>query len=496
MTRLARVASLLRLGLVSIVGCGCTTTPPDQQLIDHIATALGGKERILDVTSVRIEGQGETFSLGQNRTIEGPLPRYTIANVVRRFDFARNRSRIEQVRTPTFATGNTAPVRQFVALDGDVAFSVSESGVVERQDSWTARERRAELRHTPLSIVRTALATGVTRSAPRVEDAWDAIDITDTDGLVYTLFADRSTHLPAKVRVATTHPNLGDTVLETEFGAYTATNGVQMPGTYTTKMDAAVTARLTVSSTTLNAGVEDLVAPPPVAASDANPPRPLVVVDEIAPGLWHLTGQSHHSVVAEFSDHLTLIEAPLSEARTLAVIQRARELRPGKPVTQLIVSHHHFDHIAGIRAAVSEGLTLIVPAATRSHYESLVARPRRLSPDALASAPKPPQFLTYERELVLEDAAMSLHVLPIEGSGHADPFSMVYFPKQRALYEVDAFTPGAVDAKTAPPSPFAKDLHNALVARSLKVERILAGHGRVATLTELEAAAAAATAKP
>lgn len=496
MTRPSRVAPLLCVALASIVVCGCKTAALDQRLIDQIATALGGKERILDVTSLRIEGQGETFSLGQNRTIDGPLPRYTIANVVRRFDFARNRSRIEQVRTPTFPTGNTAPVRQFVALDGDVAFTVSESGVIERQDTWTARERRAELRHTPISIVRTALATGVTRSAPRVEDAFDVIDITDTDGIVYTLFADRSSHLPRKVRVTTTHPNLGDTILETEFDAYAAINGVQVPGAYTTRMDAAVTARLTVTGTTLNAGVEDLVAPPPVASSDANPPRPIVVVDEIGPGLWHLTGQSHHSVLAEFSDHLTVIEAPLSEARTLAVIQRARELRPAKPVTQVITSHHHFDHIAGVRAAVAEGLTLVVPASTRPFYEALVTRPRLVSPDALAKAPKPPQFLTYDRELVIEDATMSLHVLPIEGSAHADPFAMVYFPKQRALYEVDAFTPGAVDAKTAPPSPFAKDLRDAIVKRGLKVERILAGHGRAASLRELEAAASAAPSTP
>lgn len=456
-----------------------------------MATALGGKERIADITSLRIEGQGETFSLGQGRTIDGPLPRYTIANVVRRFDFARNRSRIEQIRTPTFPTGNASPVRQFVALDGDVAFSVSESGVVDRQDTWTARERRAELRHTPISIVRTALSAGATRSAPRVEDGFDVIDVTDTDGLVYTLFADRTTHLPARVRVTTTHPNLGDAILETEFEAYTATNGVQLPGVYTTKVDAVVTARLTVTSTTLNAGVEDLVAPPPVASSDANPPRPIVAVDEVGPGLWHLTGQSHHSVVAEFSDHLTLVEAPQSEARTLAVIGRARELRPAKPLTQVIASHHHFDHIAGLRAAVSEGLALVVPATTRPFYEALLARPRLLSPDALAAAPKPAQFLTYDRELTIEDAVMSLQVLPIEGSAHADPFVMVYFPKQRALYEVDAFTPGAIDAKTPPPSPFAKNLLDAIVTRGLRVERILAGHGRVASLKELEAAAAA-----
>lgn len=482
--------------LAALVWTGCARTPPEQRLVDQIADAMGGKERVLGVTSLRLEGHGENFSLGQNRTVDGELIRYTVANYVRRLDFVRNRSRLEQMRTPAFPTGNPSAVRQFIALDGDVAFSVSETGVVTRQEPWVARERRAELRHTPIGIVRAALAPDAKLTAPREEGTFEAIDITEGDGTTFTLFADRTTHLPAKVRVTTAHPNLGDVDLETEFDQYAVTNGVQAPGVYTTKVDGAVTARITVTATTLNAGVEDLVAPPPVAASDPAPTRPNVVVEEVAPGLWYLTGQSHHSVVAEFADHLTLIEAPLSEARTLAVIQRARELRPGKPVTQVIPSHHHFDHSAGIRVAVAEGLTIVTPNATRPFFENIASRLHRLVPDALAAAPKPAQFRTFDGELTLEDASMSLRIIPLERNAHAEPLLMVYFPRQRALYEADAFTPGAADAKTPPPAPFAKALADTIAAKKLSVDKILAGHGRSATMKELEAAAAAAPATP
>lgn len=475
---------------LAVVGCG-SSAPANQQLLDRIATALGGKDRVLEIASLRLEGTGETYSLGQNRTVQAELPKYTVSNVVRRLDFARNRSRLEQQRTPAFPTGNPAAVRQFIALDGDVAFVVSEAGVVTRQEPWVARERRAELRHTPTSIVRAALASGSTLSAPRIEDDQDAIDITETDGATFTLFSDRATHLPTRVRSMTTHPNLGDTTVETLFENYGTTNGVQTPSVYVTKMDGQIISRLQVSSTTLNAGVEDLVAPPPVVSSDPNPPRATVTVEEVGPGLWYLTGQSHHSVVVEFADHLTLVEAPLSEARTLAVIQKARELRPGKPVTEVIPSHHHFDHIAGIRAAVSEGLTLVTPTRTRAHYEQLISRPHTLLPDALARAPKPPQFRTFDDELTLEDKQMSLRVVPIGASAHAEPFLAVYFPKHRALYEVDAFTPAAADAKTPPPSPFAAQLRDAVVTRGLRVDTLLPGHGRKATWRELEAAATA-----
>ena len=61
----------------------------------------------------------------------------------------------------------------------------------------------------------------------------------------------------------------------------------------------------------------------------------------------------------EFNDHITLFEAYASEANAVAIIAKARTLVPGKPVTELIVSHHHFDHSGGLRAAVSEGLEVI-----------------------------------------------------------------------------------------------------------------------------------------
>jgi hypothetical protein len=50
-------------------------------------------------------------------------------------------------------------------------------------------------------------------------------------------------------------------------------------------------------------------APPAArAATAARPAR--VMVEDVAPGIWYITGEGHHSVLAEFVDHLTLVEAP------------------------------------------------------------------------------------------------------------------------------------------------------------------------------------------
>ncbi len=49
-----------------------------------------------------------------------------------------------------------------------------------------------------------------------------------------------------------------------------------------------------------------------------------MTAEVVAASVWWLAGQSHHSALVELSDRLLLIEAPQSEARTLAVIAKAR----------------------------------------------------------------------------------------------------------------------------------------------------------------------------
>ena len=47
-----------------------------------------------------------------------------------------------------------------------------------------------------------------------------------------------------------------------------------------------------------------------------------VTADKVADGVWIVAGGSHNSVAIEMADHLVLVEAPLNDARTLAVTTR------------------------------------------------------------------------------------------------------------------------------------------------------------------------------
>ena len=205
-------------------------------------------------------------------------------------------------------------------------------------------------------------------------------------------------------------------------------------------------------------------------------------VEDIADGVWKLAGQSHHSVLVEFEEYTALIEAPQNEARTLAVIAKARELQPDKPLQYLVNTHHHFDHSAGIRAAVSEGLTVITHASNEAFYRELVQRPHTMHEDALQRSP---QELSLElvqgyEPYQLTDGRRTMTVARIPRDEHASAILMVCLPREGLLIEADAYSPNAAVA------PFAANLLEAVEEMEWPIDTVVPLHGPVVEFAELQ----------
>ena len=100
------------------------------------------------------------------------------------------------------------------------------------------------------------------------------------------------------------------------------------------------------------------VANSATAVPDAvrNAPLPTqnrVVSTQLAPGVVLVGGGSHNSVAVEFKDFVTVIEGPLSNQRTNAVVAEVHKLFPNKPIKYLVNTHNHFDHLGGVRGFVA-----------------------------------------------------------------------------------------------------------------------------------------------
>jgi glyoxylase-like metal-dependent hydrolase (beta-lactamase superfamily II) len=181
---------------------------------------------------------------------------------------------------------------------------------------------------------------------------------------------------------------------------------------------------------------------------------------------------------------MTLIESP-NEARGLAVIAKSREIRPNKPLTTLINTHHHFDHSAGIRAAVSEGLTTVVTHRSNvAFYQEAMTRPHTLIPDVLSRNPNPPpaNFVAVDDEMTLKDDTMSLVLYRIQNNTHADNNLMIYFPGARLLTQADIHMPR--DPRTLGYAPWVDNLLANIKTHNLRIDRSMPLHGKIVPYSE------------
>jgi glyoxylase-like metal-dependent hydrolase (beta-lactamase superfamily II) len=460
----------------------CRQQTPEQQIIADAANALGGRSRVLAVKTIVIEGEGTNGNLGQDMTMDASAQAFVVTGYKRSVDLINLRARTEQARTPNFAyfQGPQAQ-KQILGVDGDVGYNVAPNGNATRVSNAAAKDRRADIYHHPIAIVRAGLDPGAKLASPRTAGGERVVDITTASGTTFTLAIDAASKLPTWVVSMTDNTNLGDVVVETSFDDYQDVGGLKLPKHFTAKTDKYRTSELRVTNQTIDGDTGDLAAPAAAASAPAiaGPPPAVVTAEEIAKGIWFLAGQSHHSVLVEFADHLTLIEAPQNDTRALAVIAKARTLRPGKPLTEVVNTHHHFDHSGGIRAAVSEGLTVITHKANAAFFQDAAARPHLIVADALAKAPKPLTVVTVDEELELKDRAMTMKLYHVAGNPHADTLLMAYFPRERILVEADAFSPGAAV------QPYAANLRENISKRGLKVDRIVPLHGAIVRYGEL-----------
>jgi glyoxylase-like metal-dependent hydrolase (beta-lactamase superfamily II) len=475
-----RTSFSLLIGCLAVAGC---SQPPERQIVSEAVNAIGGETRLMAVKTFVLEGEGSNGNLGQDMTMDASGQRFIVSGYKRSVDVANGRARTEQTRTPNFAYfQGPQPQKQVLSVDGSVAFNIAPNGNNTRLTDAAGRDRRAESFHHPVRILRAALDPETKLANPRTAGRERVVDVTPRDGPTFTLAIDGTTSLPTRVVSMADNTNLGDVAIETSFDDYKDVSGLKLPAHVTTKTDKYLTTQFRFSKQTIDGDVGDLKWPvdeskpaPPAAA-----PPAVVTVQELGKGLWLLAGQSHHSVLVEFADHLTLIEAPQNDTRALAVIAKAKELRPDKPLTEVVNTHHHFDHSGGIRAAVSQGLTVVTHKANAAFYQDAAARAHTIAPDALAKSPKPIKIVTVDEELEMKDGAMTMELYHIAGNPHADTLLMAYFPKEKILVEVDAFSPGSAV------QPYAANLLENINRRKLKVDRIVPLHGTIASFADLQ----------
>jgi glyoxylase-like metal-dependent hydrolase (beta-lactamase superfamily II) len=141
--------------------------------------------------------------------------------------------------------------------------------------------------------------------------------------------------------------------------------------------------------------------------------------------LYMITDGSYQSMFMIYEDGVVVVDAPP---------QYASRIRPAiaevtdRPITHLVYSHFHVDHIGGARSL--GGHPIIIAHAETNRF---LAREK--------DANRPLAAVTFDKEYRLSVGSQVLE-LSYRGSGHVPGNIFIYAPKQRTLMVVDVIFPG------------------------------------------------------
>jgi glyoxylase-like metal-dependent hydrolase (beta-lactamase superfamily II) len=208
-----------------------------------------------------------------------------------------------------------------------------------------------------------------------------------------------------------------------------------------------------------------------------------VTATELAPGIFHLTGGSHHSLVIEQDEGIVVAEAPLDETRSQAILDWIGTNFAGKPISHVIATHHHTDHSGGLRTFVAQGATAVVGEAAAPFFAEIFRAGSTVQPDPLELEPVEATIETVPSAgaYTIPDATRPVEVYPIPNT-HAEDMVIVYVPDGGVVFLSDLYSP----APGGDPGAGGMLLHDTINNLGLNVTTIAGGHGATISFEEFE----------
>jgi glyoxylase-like metal-dependent hydrolase (beta-lactamase superfamily II) len=451
-------------------------------------------------------------AVGQSFAADGDWPRHDLRNYSNTIDYDSKSSKEEYVRVqgnnPPRGGGGTpvqGEARSANFVSGNYAWNVNEQGQPNPQPA-NAEIRQFMIWVSPHGFVKAAIESGNATVADRHLAAQGrTLKVVGFTTMGKYRATGEFNEQNLLERVVTWIPDrvMGDMQVEIRYSDYRDVGGgAKFPfrvhahqgdhpllpvSTGRNWMD------LRISNASVN--VANAAVTVPDSVRNAPAPQMRVTADRLGNGVWLMGGGSHNSVAVEFSDFIAVVEGPLDDTRSNAVIAEIKRTIPNKPIRYLVNTHHHFDHLGGTRTYVAEGATVITHDRNRELYERVVFAPqvRTLMPDRLSlfpfatTGPGPRPLETFTERYSISDGQRVLMVYLVQGLNHNETMAIAYLPQERIVVNADLWSPPQQGA--APPasiSQSAVSLYNNIRRLKLDVAQHVPIHGRPGSHADFE----------
>jgi glyoxylase-like metal-dependent hydrolase (beta-lactamase superfamily II) len=503
-----------------VLGLGLVQPASAQTGVDLVVQAVaaqGGAAALSAAKTTVIKGEAKHWEPGQSHSPTGEARFLGDATYTQTVDNAARTARVDWDRDMKYPAVEklkyseiTTPT--FGAVVDDKGAQAPMSGI---RLAALLRERE---RASPRLLVRALQNPNSISPLPEQSagnQLFPAVSIKTASGAFIVLF-DRATNLPAVVRNREIDNVYGDSNYDLVLSDWKDVGGgAKRAHTLSFQLNGMEVQRLTLKQITTDAPIpastfavaDDVKAKAKVAAADAPyqwvlrriflgrfldsdkvyyPENGGFKLVELAPNVQHVTGGSANNLIVAMKDGIVIIDAPVDEGQSRWVIDAAKAKYPGKPIKQLVLTHHHMDHSGGTRTYAAEGAEIVLPGQARPFVEKMLQAKHELKPDALARAPKAAKIVDVKDTLSLKDDTVEINLINIPNP-HADGMVIAHVVGPNLVWVTDLISPrGPINR-----SPATVAVGEALRKANITGATIVGGHGTTAKQAEIGPALAA-----
>jgi glyoxylase-like metal-dependent hydrolase (beta-lactamase superfamily II) len=457
--------------LIALLACGAFAQDA-KTVIDNATKAMGS------LKSVEYSGSGFDFAIGQNVNPTQPWPKFIDKTYKRTMNFETPAFRMERIRMQ----GENPPRgggQQPIAGEQ----TQNQTTVVSANTPWV---QQLEIWMMPHGFLQAAAKNNATLSTKTVGGkTFNVLTFTGQNKAKVNGYINDQ-NMVERVETWIDNAMLGDMLFDSTYSGYKDFAGVKFPTKIVQKQGDYPILDLTITDVKPNVAVN---IQPPAAGAGGGGGAQQATSEKLSDGVYLILG-GYAAIAVDFKDYIVVIEGPQSEERASAIIAKAKELIPGKPIKYVVNTHAHYDHSSGLRTFMAEGATVITHEVNKPFLQKVGTMPHTLNPDKLEQAKKKPSIETMTEKKVLTDGNHVIELYHVTGIGHHDGLLVAYLPKEKVLLEADAYNPQPANATPpSPPSPYTLALVANIERLKLDVNRIIPVHypadNRVVTRAEL-----------
>jgi len=515
-----RAAVLLAVSIV-LVSCA-TMQPRGQTLVSRAVQAAGGADALAAVTTLSVRGTVREWEPEQSMAAGGEM-RFACESAFEAVtDVGAGTTRIDWSRSFAYPAPRAFTYTEIVTPEAGYVAGIDSNG--RTKQSLEARPPAHAMSGLRLAAAQRELRRGsavllleMLKNPGRVVPvadvtmhgvAYPAVEY-QAGGQTFTVLFDGATGLPAGIRTLDYDNIWGDVTYDLVLTDWQATGGVKVATTRRYELNGRLVSETKLTAVQINRTVSsDLLAIPETFKAGAAKPATGVVpyqwvlrrqfigtyldsdapsydtraisglrLVELAPGVQHAVGGSHHSLVVEMRDSLIVFDSPVSDWQSNWLLGALRAKYAGKPVKYLVLTHHHMDHTGGLRAYAAQGATIIVGKGNGEHFRRVLAAPFTRNPDLAARDLSRTPIVEVADRHVITDGQREVHAYRIDNP-HAEGLLIGYVPDAHLGFATDIWSPGA--------GPLPDKLNPALAAlvagvkkAGIEPTRFAGGHGGV-----------------